>query len=158
MRGTALLILLGLSGCWPRIPGQYSDYAESDTDTDTDTDEALSCPGDDVYEENDDQSTAEPISPPLSLDAIACSEDLDFYSFVPDPGCRIDVHVWFTHADGDIDAQLFEGETVVVLGQSTDDDEEMVWFAEGSFQYLLAVYGYDGAENTYTLDVDLSCD
>jgi len=194
MRPT-LLLTLALGGCWPLIPGGYSDYADdtdtgldadadadadadtdadadadtdadadadtdadADADTDTDTDTAgLSCPTDDVWEDNDAFGTATLLSVPVSLLAVACSGDIDYYAFDVSGGCQIDILVEFQHADGDLDAVLYEGEVNVNSAISVSDDEVMTWFAEAMATYTVGVYGYDGAENGYTLVVDLDC-
>jgi hypothetical protein len=180
MRST-LLLALALGGCWPLIPGAYSDYlddtdtgldadgdidadadadtdADTDTDTDADTDTGeVACPGDDVWEQNDAFGTATLLSAPVSLEAIACAGDVDYYAFDVPGDCEIDILVDFLHAAGDLDAVLYESEINVATAISVSDDEVMDWFAEGTATYTVGVYGYDNAENTYTLVVDLGC-
>ena len=119
----------------------------------------------DLYEENDTAATA--IVPPgqtaadweniplSSIAGLGITRDDDWYVIETDPiGFeRIVVDATFTHADGDIDIELYDstGTNLLARSTSTSDNEHIDFTAPLPGTYLIRVYGYNGAVNTYDL-------
>ncbi|MBW2257103.1 MAG: trypsin-like peptidase domain-containing protein [Deltaproteobacteria bacterium] len=120
------------------------------------------CTSDDGYEDNDTQGTAT-----SSLDLVpdldnpdrfsglkVCTGDDDWYVFVVDPWDTLTATIDdFSHANGDLDLKLYDANGIVDQSASVTGSET-VWYtnpAGGSM--WVQVYGYEGAENQYALEV-----
>ena len=79
----------------------------------------------------------------LSIDA---SNDDDYYRFSIASEADIDFMVRFDHEKGDLDVELYDGAGNWLDASTTVSDEETI-FAEdmGAGDYVLRVFGYDGA-------------
>jgi len=93
----------------------------------------------------------------------ACPADLDVFRIALVAGQRVSIQLRFTHADGDLDAYLFNPNTTafshatpIARGDSTTDDERLSFTATRNGEHVLVVSGYDGAENAYDLDVSVT--
>jgi hypothetical protein len=63
------------------------------------------------------------------------------------------VRIEFSHAAGDLDLKVSRGGTEVGTSQGTSDSEEVTASTAGT--YVVQVYGYSGAANTYRLVIEL---
>jgi hypothetical protein len=84
------------------------------------------CPNPDVYEPNGTPPEASPLSQGTTTGpAINGDFDQDFWTYTVAPGEQFIVNVLFSHADGDIDAQLLGVSGPNVFGGSHDDNESI---------------------------------
>ena len=116
--------------------------------------------GDDQYEENDNLATA--YSPGYnweqinlsSIDGLGVANDDDWYAIEVGPSGfeRVLVDLEFTHANGDIDLELYDASGTVLTGSySVTDNESIDYTVANPGTYYLRVYPYSGSENTYDL-------
>jgi hypothetical protein len=114
--------------------------------------------GDDAYEQNDSAAGARGIALPAQLQGVICPNDADWYAFSVAGGCRIQVNLAFSHAQGDLNLQLF-GPTgsQLAAAYSTTDNESVAALAPSTGTYRVHVYGFKGAGNRYALGVTTSC-
>lgn len=113
---------------------------------------------DDNYEENDTQATA--WSPGYnwehtwlsSINGMGKQADIDWYSISVSSGYeRVRVDLRFTHADGDIDLNLFNASgTLLASSISTSDNEYIDYTVSSGGTYYLKVY-YANRGNIYNL-------
>ncbi|MCA9559412.1 MAG: hypothetical protein KC583_12705, partial [Myxococcales bacterium] len=114
---------------------------------------ALSCPADDLYEDNDTRETASPIESGERRDAIVCGADRDIYAIEAAAGCTVRAALTFDHAGGNIDGRL-RGPAggIIATGISTDDDEAFEAVVDADGTYYLDV-NLIGDANTYAVQV-----
>ncbi|MFT5204091.1 MAG: hypothetical protein ACI9C1_003497, partial [Candidatus Aldehydirespiratoraceae bacterium] len=111
----------------------------------------------DAYEDNDDQASATSMANGTVLSASVCEGDDDWYSLQVTEGQDISVDLTFSHASGDVDLQLMNpAGTLVSASGSGSDNESVTHTALTSGIYAARVYGYNGAENTYQIDMHRS--
>ena len=121
----------------------------------------------DLYEQNDFAANAiEPLGPgvnweqrPLSqISGLGVTRDADWYKIQVAPAGyeRVLIDATFTDADGDIDIALYDstGTTLLASSTSVTDNEQIDYIVSGPGAYLIKVYGYQGAVNTYDLRWD----
>ncbi|MBW2257226.1 MAG: trypsin-like peptidase domain-containing protein [Deltaproteobacteria bacterium] len=118
------------------------------------TPQPTTCTDDLVHEDNDAQIDATPLTADFYEAGLQiCTDDDDWYVFEVDPWDTLTATTTFTHANGDLDLKLYD--TYGIADQSASvTGSETVWYtnpAGGSM--WVQVYGYDGAENQYALDV-----
>ncbi|MBW2257530.1 MAG: trypsin-like peptidase domain-containing protein [Deltaproteobacteria bacterium] len=110
---------------------------------------------DDGYEDNDAQTSATTDFPTKTSvnDLQICADDDDWYEFVVDPWDTLTATATFVHANGDVDAELFDIHGIADRSAGITGIEE-VWYTnpEGGSMWV-RVYGYNGDENEYTLKV-----
>lgn len=114
----------------------------------------------DVFEPNQDALSPAPITPGRYEDLTACPEESDFYAVELIAGQTIDLLVEFTHAEGDIDLNLYDTwQARVAESQSSTDDESITWVADETGAWLVQVFlfadGGCGEGNAYTLEVSV---
>lgn len=116
--------------------------------------------GDDRFEENDDFADATPLFPGgypgLFLDRF----DDDWYRVELCAGGEITFDVRFRHADGDVDISAYDEGQFVLAGSSSSTDDEQIIYVNNSDQVeeiYLRIFGFGGADNTYTLDIAVDC-
>ncbi|HYW79692.1 MAG TPA: PPC domain-containing protein, partial [Thermoguttaceae bacterium] len=79
----------------------------------------------------------------------------DWYKWTATNSGTLGLDLQFTHASGDLDLQLVDAGGGVLTGQySSDDNEHLVWDAAAGETYYFHVYGYSGATNDYTLEIE----
>jgi hypothetical protein len=84
-----------------------------------------------------------------------CPNDDDFYSVDLTAGTRVALRVLFSHAEGDLDIELTGPDGFRAQGTSSNDDEEIAIAAVPvTGTYILRVYGYQGAENEYLIELE----
>ncbi len=65
-----------------------------------------------------------------------------------------EIKVLFPHADGDIDIALFDAQNAEqARSESTNNEESVSWKANSDEVVFLRVYGYNGASNRITVDL-----
>jgi hypothetical protein len=121
---------------------------------------AIVPPGaDDSYEDNDTAAAASDLGQltnDLTIDGLTLNDD-DWYRFsIPTAGTTNDyVSLGFSHAQGDIDMQLFDAAgNLLRVSNSAGDGEFVPLEGLPAGAYLIRAYGFDGATNpTYSLMV-----
>ncbi|MCB9547493.1 MAG: pre-peptidase C-terminal domain-containing protein [Myxococcales bacterium] len=105
----------------------------------------------------DTRDTAQPLSMAQGQDLRICAGDRDFWSFNAQVGATITIDALFSHAAGDLDLRLTGPNNVAAGSASSSDDNEQirVAMAPATGTYVLEVYGYQDAENTYRLNLDV---
>lgn len=125
-----------------------------DIDGGTDTGPALTCPEDDALENNDSISDPTAIDAPFTADAIVCRGDNDYFGIPLRIGQEIEINIYFIDELGDVDLGLYDPEgDVLTVSQSVSDNERIVFTATETGTHYIRVYGWQNAENTYTIDV-----
>jgi hypothetical protein len=113
----------------------------------------FNCTDDDPYE----QDSAWTLDPTDRASGIVCgSDDRDNYEVRVSSRCAARAAIDFTHADGDIDINVKQGESTVARGTSVTDDETVFFAAETTATYGLELRRFS-SDNDYTVDVDTRC-
>ncbi|MEM7117701.1 MAG: Calx-beta domain-containing protein [Chloroflexota bacterium] len=113
---------------------------------------------DDAYEPNNDASAPAAITPGSYNDLYLCPADSDYFAFPVNAGQTIDVDLFFTHANGDIDLYLIApDQSVAASSTSSDDNESVTYEALSSGTYVIGITP-PGAEtsNSYALELTLT--
>ena len=71
-------------------------------------------------------------------------------------GDQLTVTASFTHAEGDLDLELYDSSELLARADSSTDDETLTREADTSETHYITVYGYEGATNSYELDVQVA--
>ena len=113
---------------------------------------------DDAFEENDSPDQAAPTALPLEVDNLrVCADDADWYSYDVCAGGVLTIDVAFDHAQGDVDAALHSADgTPVALSDTTANTERLRYVAEQRETLFANIYGFSGAENTYTMAAEVT--
>lgn len=140
--------------------GEVDDLIFADRFEISSTGGPLTCPEDDAFEPNDEFETAAPIVPGTVIEAIVCSGNQDHYVVIADDGDELAILSSFSHAEGDLDMQLFrEGQTDPLASSQGTSDSEFIAYTippgEGG-NYIVRVFGFGAASNTYSLQVDIT--
>ena len=109
-------------------------------------------PQGDIYESNNNLGSATNLGqfvyfdePNLSIHNVT---DHDFYRLRPIQSGWLDVSIYFRHADGDLDMELYDQSlTVIDYSESASDDEYISTYVVGGRDYYIHVYGWQGATN-----------
>jgi len=114
-------------------------------------------PTDDNYEENDDYTTAHDLSLNegtwlSAIDGLGVQADDDWYEIYVDPGNEfLQVTLTFSHAEGNIDIDVYDASLSNIAGSlSVTDNEYINTIVPTSGIYYLEIYG-SGAGNEYDL-------
>ncbi len=106
-------------------------------------------------EPNDSGDAAFVVESPWELETRICEDDEDWYRFAVPIGGTLTVELGFTHADGDIDVELFAAEDlerpVAVSNSAADEERIQIGPQAVAAEYLLRVYGWEGATNRYAI-------
>jgi hypothetical protein len=106
---------------------------------------------DDANEPNNNPTDATQVSDGLYPELQICAgSNADDYFEVTASG-SVTVTIQFDHGQGDLDMELFRGSESVDTSAGTDNQETVT--ASGGGTYVVRVYGYSGAEGTYSLQV-----
>lgn len=112
-------------------------------------------PADDQNEENDTLVSATALLEVTPL--IGVQLDDDWYQITVQPGFEhVIATLVFTHADGDIDLELYDaGGIVIAVSQTTNDNEQIDFLVSSDGTYYLRVFDFgSGSGNTYSLSWD----
>ncbi len=110
-------------------------------------------------EPNNSAATATPITGSGFIPGweICYAGDVDQYKIKLDAGQKLIVKVKFYNSKGDLDAALVDpGGFVVDSSRESKDDETVHTTAVQAGDYVLGVWGFDGAVNSYDLDVTIN--
>lgn len=113
---------------------------------------------DDAFEPNETVQTATPLEPDQYDDLRICEGDIDSYAFELLPGDVLTFSIFFSHAEGDLDLSLLDGDGEGVLARSissTDDEEIVFRDVPEAGTYVVQVIGFLGETARYDLTVDL---
>ncbi|MDA3863992.1 MAG: PPC domain-containing protein [Deltaproteobacteria bacterium] len=100
----------------------------------------------DIFEPNNSPESAEVIEPGSYEELKICSGDEDYFWL--NASADFSVTIDFVHSDGDLDLALYQNGTNISTSQSTEDSETV----QGTpGEYIIRVYGYNGAQGEYTL-------
>ncbi len=110
----------------------------------------------DAREPNDSSAAALPLGPGAYRGLAVCGGDDDWFSVQVNTGDTLTVSLRFTHADGDVDLDLFSGGTRLARSNSVTDQEAITHTATASGVLWVRVYGYGGDENDYDLTVTIT--
>ena len=89
-----------------------------------------------------------------------CSGASDFFKIALTAGQRVSVGVFFSHAEGDLDVNVYAPgalDTPIAQGASEDDDELVGFEATDAGDYIVEVLGFMDAEAIYQIDVVAGC-
>ncbi|MCB9650524.1 MAG: PPC domain-containing protein [Deltaproteobacteria bacterium] len=89
-----------------------------------------------------------------------CSGVDDFFKITATAGQRIAVGIYFTHATGDLDMEVYapgDLDNPIAQGVSASDDELVSFIADVAGDYVIRVIGYNGAEAPYQMSVLAGC-
>ncbi|MEZ6015124.1 MAG: M12 family metallo-peptidase [Planctomycetota bacterium] len=117
----------------------------------------------DALEPNDTCGTARPLAQGLVTGLEAANDNLDHYRITVPAGGSVVVDVLFAHANGDIDARLYNASCNTVLNSSTSstDNEQLVWANNSAspVDVVAQVFNYPGVGCFgYDLRVTLAMD
>ncbi len=110
----------------------------------------------DMYEGNSSQSSAASI-PEGTYSLETCDGGEDWFAVDVTSGDLVRVRIDFTHADGDLD--LFVNNSMggaINQSEGTGDSEEVNVIAPETGQIYIRVAGYDGASNSYSMNVSVN--
>lgn len=119
----------------------------------------LICPADDAHEENDDAAALAALEDGVSVDAIVCATDQDWFRVPVAVGCIADARLSFVDANGDVDIELRRADGTTVQGASrgvTDSERITKVVVEGGMSYRV-YFGVADPANVYRLVVDEVC-
>jgi len=117
--------------------------------------------GDDRYEENDTLAQATnlgSLTGRRTLTGLVMADSQDWFRFQM-AGAGTSEHsvaITFTHAQGDLDFRLYDGNgTLLRLSDGVTNEERISLNGLAAGTYFVQVYGYNGARNpNYTLDIN----
>jgi hypothetical protein len=102
---------------------------------------------DDSFEENDSSSQPHQLSGGDHAGLMVCAGDDDYYELAVSGG--LTVSIAFSHSEGDLDMELFDGSSSIDSSTSIADSETVTAPSGGT--YTVRVYGYNGAEAAYSM-------
>ena len=110
---------------------------------------------DDVFENNDDRSSAPDITVPFSDNMLRCNDD-DYFKVWVQQGENLQASISFINANGDLDLYLYDSEGYSLGGSASTANEESVSFgpAASDDYYYVKVAGYNGSRNSYALSIE----
>ncbi|MCA9564810.1 MAG: hypothetical protein KC561_15040, partial [Myxococcales bacterium] len=84
-----------------------------------------------------------------------CNGD-DFWRIDLRSGMRAQIDIQFSHALGDVDMAIVRpDQSIVAVSEGVADFEHLTYMATSDESIILRVYGYDGAQNSYSIDLSL---
>ncbi|MBN2494521.1 MAG: PPC domain-containing protein, partial [Deltaproteobacteria bacterium] len=107
---------------------------------------------DDTFEQNDTRGEASSISTGSYPDLKICAGDEDWYRVSGLSGA-FTVSIHFTNASGDLDLAVSDAQGGS-LGESQGVGDSETVQSSASGDIYIRVYGYSGAENSYSLSVN----
>ncbi|MFW9866282.1 MAG: PPC domain-containing protein [Candidatus Thorarchaeota archaeon] len=119
---------------------------------------SMTVSGDDWMEENDDFWTSRWVDPNYYPMLRIIEADEDWYHLYLNPNDVLDVSIYFSHIEGDLDLEIYDPSNVHRAGSySTDNDEFVSYIADMSGDWRIRVYHVYGDTNvTYDLDIWLN--
>jgi len=111
---------------------------------------------DDPFEQNDTAATAAALAAG-TYNGKVCGGDDDFYTFNLNVGDTVNAVINFTSSNGDLDLQLLNPAGAVVASSTSaiSNTETVNHVATVAGRFVLRVFGYQGAVNTYQLQLTI---
>jgi len=109
--------------------------------------------GADPFEPNDRWQEAAVLTPGTYEGAGITVNDRDWFRIDAPVGALVRFQIDFTHSDGDLDVEMYEGNTKVDSATSTNNQETVDATWSGEKPLFVKVYGYREAEGAYTITV-----
>jgi hypothetical protein len=118
--------------------------------------DCFDCPHD-VFEPNDDV-TAPRVEPTRHEGLHLCPSDDDFYGVFANAGDVLEVRIFFSHDEGNLDLRLIDkdGSTELAKSETTTDDEMVSHEVTEEGEYHIHVTGVGDASASYVLDIRLN--
>jgi hypothetical protein len=120
-----------------------------------------SCP--DQFENNDSRPGGVTEIPAGNYDnLLICSSDRDYYSVFVPAGATLSVDLFFSHADSNIDAQIFRGtstQPITGIGGTSNSDDESLSVTNNSGigeTYVIDVFGRGSDDAYYDMEIGLT--
>jgi hypothetical protein len=116
-------------------------------------------PPPDPFEFNNTRATATVLGsdPFVTLQDLSISPagDEDFFRYIAHDSGKLIVRTFFTHAGGDLDLEI-QGASgnVIFVSQGSVDEELAIIPVVAQQTYFIHVYGFGGAVNSYSLEVE----
>jgi hypothetical protein len=111
---------------------------------------------DDGREPNDTAAQAVTLTPGTYSGLEVCAGNDDWYQVMLRAGDNLDVSIDFTHASGDLDLAVYRPDRSTLLGKSdgvVDGERLSFRVVPETGLYPIRVYGYQNAQNRYTLTI-----
>lgn len=146
----------GPSSCSSNTNDDYGSFATSYNSIAT----QLASGSDDNLEDNDTCATARALTPGTYTTRIVKSTDEDWYAINVGAGASLTATATFTHANGDINTQLYNacGGSVIASATGTTGTETFTYNNTGAAAtFYLRVYLNTDVRNTYSLTISTSC-
>lgn len=146
----------GPSACGNETNDDYGDF----TKTYPNISSYLDGGSDDTLEDNDSCATALALSPGSYSNLIVKSTDEDWYRITLINGQQLTASLTFTHANGDIDAELFDacGGSPVASNHGNQNNLTLTYTNNAATaDFLLRVYLDADTRNGYSMTISLSC-
>lgn len=112
---------------------------------------AATC-NDDSYEENDSPGQARNINRGTHPGLKVCPNDDDYYSIRLDSNYSLRVRIGFMYLDGDLGLEITDPSGAVHRSQTQADFESLTVNSVAG-RYIIRVFGIQGAQNAYTMEV-----
>jgi len=107
----------------------------------------------DVYEPNDGPDEAVELRPG-HYPGLAALDEEDWFLVWAIPGQPIQATIDFTHAQGDLDMELYDDDLQLEDDSTTVDDDEEIWFLPAEHgAFYVVVYAYAQSNNVYDLTI-----
>jgi len=107
----------------------------------------------DRFEPNNSRDAASAIMDGSHEELTICAGEEDWYWIRPAAG-TLRVSIYFSNADGDLDLKLLDDQGQVVSSSAgTGDSETVEVSVSEEADYFISVYGYSGAENSYSMTI-----
>ncbi len=117
-------------------------------------------PGDDRFEENDDQADAALMAAGQFPGLFLAGGEDDWFTVEVCAGGTVTFDALFIDADGDLDIAIYSANGLRLLGAASSTDDESLEFTnndDAPVLISLRVYGWGGASNDYDLNISLDC-
>ena len=135
------------------------DSTADDDDSTADDDDSTAAPCiQDGFEPNDNQGEASLVTPGSIVDLHACPSDDDWFAVGLTGGAQVDVSATFTHAEGNIDLELYNDSGALLADSLSSNDGEALGYTASVqetvyVRVLLAADLGGQVGNPYSLDV-----
>ena len=119
------------------------------------------CTTDDFFEDNDSDAAPAPVETTWYTNLSSCPSDDDYYALDVLAGQTVDVDLYFTDAEGDVDLYLYDDSlTLVDYSGSVTDDESVAGAASADGTWVIRARLWSDAGsytgNSYEMLVDLN--
>lgn len=119
----------------------------------------LSCPTNDPFEPNEERIGSPRLYPPVEVPGVVCGDEDDYFRFFPQSGCTLDLSLSFSHAEGDVELELYNAAgDRLAQSRSSNDDEALSYTAASTASHYARVFLFgSAASNRYRLAAKMDC-